>query len=502
MAYKHGIEVTEKATSVRSPLSTQYGVQVIFGTAPVNLAKNPAAAVNRPIKVNTFEEAQEALGYSDDWEHYTLCQGMYASFQLFQIAPVIFINVLDPEKHNKELDAKAYPVRNHRAVVDTAGILMDTVAVTAKMDQARIGSAVVGAAVVAGGSAELERNKDYILDFDDSGRLAVTLLSTGTAYGAAEVTVTAKVLAPEMVTEDELIGAYDVEHGTETGMEILRQVYPKYGLVPAILLAPGWTEKPNVGAALQTKCQDINGAFRAVCLLDLDTSQARKYTDCAKVKADMGYDDPHGLVLWPRAAVDGRSMSYSAVYGAMMSYNTANNSDVPYLYPSNRTLNVEGAVLADGTEVYLDQVQAGNLNGDGVVTAFCDLEWKSYGNNTGCYPDNTDPKDRWIGCRRMFDYVANYFVVEYRSRLDSNMNPRTVDDIVNRFNIWGNSLTASGMCAGLYAEYRREENTVEDILAGRMKLRIYFAPYTPAEYIGATMEFDVTTLENAMAEEG
>ena len=69
-------------------------------------------------------------------------------------------------------------------------------------------------------------------------------------------------------------------------------------------------------------------------------------------------------------------MSYSAVYGAMMSYNTANNSDVPYLYPSNRTLNVEGAVLADGTEVYLDQVQAGNLNGDGVVTAFCDLEWK------------------------------------------------------------------------------------------------------------------------------
>ena len=66
MAYKHGIEVTEKATSVRSPLSTRYGVQVIFGTAPVNLAKDPAATVNRPIKADTFEEAQEALGYSED----------------------------------------------------------------------------------------------------------------------------------------------------------------------------------------------------------------------------------------------------------------------------------------------------------------------------------------------------------------------------------------------------------------------------------------------------
>lgn len=185
----------------------------------------------------------------------------------------------------------------------------------------------------------------------------------------------------------------------------------------------------------------------------------------------------------------------------MMSYNTAVNEDVPYLYPSNKALNVDGAVLADGTEVFLDQVQAGAVNGDGIVTAFRDTEWKSYGNNTGCYPDNTDPKDRWIACRRMFDFVGNYFVAEYRARMDENMNRRTVDDIVNSFNIWGNSLVASGMCAGLYAEFRSEDNTVDDILAGHIKVRIYFAPYTPAEYICATMEFDMKALEAAMSGE-
>ena len=62
MAYKHGIEVTEKATSFPSPMSTKYGVQVIFGTAPVNLARNPA--INRPVRAGSFEEAVEALGYS------------------------------------------------------------------------------------------------------------------------------------------------------------------------------------------------------------------------------------------------------------------------------------------------------------------------------------------------------------------------------------------------------------------------------------------------------
>lgn len=502
MNYKHGIEVTEKATSVRSPLLTQYGVQVIFGTAPVNMAKDPSAVVNCPIKANTFAEAREALGYSDDWENYTLCQGMYASFQQFQIGPVVFVNVLDPKKHCKDLEENTYSVNNHRVLTEIPGVLMESVIITAETELARIGKAETDQGVTAGTPVELKQDKDYVLDFDDNGCLTVTLLSAGDAYSTTEISVKGKVLAPEMVTEEDLIGAYDSELGTESGMEVLRQVYPKLGLIPAILLAPGWAEKPNVGAALQVKCQDINGAFRAVCLLDLDTSQARKYTDCLKVKEEMGYEDPHGIVLWPRVTINGKSMAYSAAYGAMMSYYTANNNDVPYLYPSNRELNIDGAVLADGTEVYLDQVQAGNLNGDGIVTVLHDLSWKSYGNNTGCYPDNTDPKDRWIGCRRMFDYVANYFVIEYRSRLDSNMTRRTVDDIVNRFNIWGNSLTAAGMCAGLYAEYRKEENTLEDILAGHMKMRIYFAPYTPAEYIGASMEFDISTLEGVMAEEG
>lgn len=225
-------------------------------------------------------------------------------------------------------------------------------------------------------------------------------------------------------------------------------------------------------------------------------------TDCEQVKSDAGYDEEHSVVLWPQVLVNGKKCAYSAVYGAMASYNTALNEDVPYLYPSNKELNVDGAVLADGTEVFLDQVQAGDLNGAGIVTAFHDTVWKAYGNNTGCYPANTDPKDRWIGCRRMFDYVANYFVTVYRNRLDSNMNRRTVDDIVNSFNIWGNSLVASGMCAGLYAEYRQEENTTEDILNGHLKLHIFFAPYTPVEYINAEMEFDVSTLENVMEQEG
>lgn len=499
MAYRHGIEVTEKETSFPSPMSTKYGVQVIFGTAPVNQAKNPYASVNKPVKVTTFEEAEINLGYSEDWKTYTLCQSMYASFKLFQISPVVFVNVLDPKKHRKDIEAKSYEVKNHQAVVKTTGFLLDELTVKTQNAGAHVGEARIGEAVTGGESVTLTADTDYIAEFDEYGYLVITVLSAGKAYEATQITVSGKVIAPEMVTEEDVIGSYDAATGAETGMEVLRQVYPKFGLIPSMLLAPGWSQKPNIGAALQGKCEDISGAFRSMCLLDLDTALAKKYTDCEKIKEDMGYNEEHSIVLWPELQMKGKVYSYSAVYGAMMSYHTALNNDVPYIYPSNKDLNVDGAVLEDGTEILLDQVQAGFLNGAGIVTAFNDLSWKAYGNNTGCYPENTDPKDRWIGCRRMFDYVSNYFVVAYRKKLDGNMNRRLVDDIVNSFNIWGNSLTANGMCAGIYAEYRPEENTVEDVLAGHLKLRIYFAPYTPAEYINATMEFDVAALENVMA---
>ncbi len=502
MPYKHGIEVTEKSTSFPSPMSTVYGVQVVFGTAPVNLTKNPQAAVNRPVKVTSFEEARALLGYSEDWENFTLCQSMSASFQLFQTNPVVFVNVLNPERHKRELEEKSYPLKDHKVRIEDAGILLQELKVSIENKVSRVGTAKAGQAVTAQEKEFLEENKDYIADFDDYGHLIITVLSTGKAYDAAALSVSGQKLAPELVNYEEVIGSYNSVTGEETGLEVLRQVYPKCGVIPGVLLAPGWTENANVGAALQGKCEDINGAFRCMCLLDLDASQVQKYTEVGEEKKKMGYDDAHSIVLWPKLIKDGKKYSYSAVYGAMMSYYTAVNNDVPYLYPSNKELNVDGAILADGTEVWLDQVQAGVVNGDGVVTVLRGTGWKSYGNNTGCYPDNTDPKDRWIGCRRMFDYVANYFTVQYHKRLDENMNRRLVDDIVNGFNIWGNALKSAGMCAGLYAEYHEEENTIEDVLSGHMKLRIHFAPFTPAEYIHARMEFDVGALEAVMTQEG
>ena len=66
MAYKHGVYTSEVATSMVAPITGTAGLQVIVGTAPVNMLKDPAAAVNVPLLVSSYKEAVEAVGYLPD----------------------------------------------------------------------------------------------------------------------------------------------------------------------------------------------------------------------------------------------------------------------------------------------------------------------------------------------------------------------------------------------------------------------------------------------------
>ena len=149
--YYHGVRVIEEGTALPETVTGTAGMQVVIGTAPVNLADNPEAVVNVPVLCNNMDDARKKLGYSEDFESYTLCQSMYASFELFGFAPVVFINVLDPAKHKKENQEKEYGIVNRQVKVDdVTGILRSSV-------------------VVKKEESVLQNEKDYILSFDDDG---------------------------------------------------------------------------------------------------------------------------------------------------------------------------------------------------------------------------------------------------------------------------------------------------------------------------------------------
>ena len=125
MAMNHGFNVTEAETKVTAPVSVNSGLQVIVGTAPVNMLPDPEAAVNTPLIAHTYAEAVAAIGYNSDFAKYTLCEATSANFQVMGVSPVVFINVLDPAnaKHTTALAEKQVQV-NDGAVTESLYILI------------------------------------------------------------------------------------------------------------------------------------------------------------------------------------------------------------------------------------------------------------------------------------------------------------------------------------------------------------------------------------------
>ena len=338
------------------------------------------------------------------------------------------------------------------------------------------------------------------LSFDNDGYLVVTLVAGGAGASATSLLVSGYKLNPSAITASDIIGSYNASTGEETGMEVIRQVYPKLGIVPGLLLAPGWSHISTVGIALSAKAANINGCFKAMALLDLDTgvsNGARKYMDCKTVKENSGFGSEFSYVLWPCFRVGDYIFEASAIVGALVAYTDAKNDDVPSISPSNEVLGITGTCLADGTDIYLDQDQGSTVNSFGVTTAINMNGWKLWGNYTAAYPSSGDAKDIWFPVRRMFNWQGNNFIQTYFSKVDDPMNSRLVESVVDSENIRC-AAYAPDKWAGAKIEYLASDNPTTDILAGKMTFRQHIAPYTPAQEIDNVLDYDVAMLTAAL----
>ncbi|MFY0545454.1 phage tail sheath family protein [Brevibacillus sp. H7] len=483
MTYQHGASVNEVPTSVLPPVKTSAGLPVVFGTAPINLAETQDN-VNKPVLVYTYQEAVKALGYSDDWESFTLCEFMKSHFRLFKIAPVVFVNVLDPETDKNTVTDSVIPLTNKVAKITQQGVLLNTLVV--KLDSA---------------GQPLTKGTDYTASFDDSGNVIITALTGGAIPGGqANLTVTYDHLDPSDVTSADIIGGVDGTTGKATGLELINQVFPLFRLVPGQILAPGWSHNPAVAAVMKAKAGNINGLFKAIAVTDADSSAADLYTDVPSWKNTNNYTDSLQVVCWPKVPLGEEIYHLSTQFAGVTCKTDAENDDIPFVSPSNKSLQATGAVNGAEEEVSLGPDQANYLNGEGIVTALNHIGgWKLWGNRTAAYPGNTDVKDSFIPVRRMFNWIGNTIILTYWQYVDNPTNKRLIDTVVDSLNIWLNGLTARGALLGGRVEFRQEENPVSELLNGKVRFHVYLTPPVPAEDMEFTLEFDVNYLSTLFA---
>lgn len=487
----HGVIVNEIPTTLLAPIQSDSAIQVAVGTAPVNLAASPG--VNVPVLTNSYAEAVTKLGWSEDFESYTLCQVMSASFQVFNVKPVVFINVLDPAIHREVVAEAEYPVTSRQVLIaaeqnetrkGVPGILLDTIVVKSK-DSA----------------ATYEPGTDYVAAFNDDGFTVVSIVESGNIpTSITHLSIGYSKIDPFAVTESDILGGYNAATGKYKGIECISQVYPRLGILPGILTAPGWSHNPAVAMALLGKTENLNGSFKCVTYVDIDSSAAGAPT-YDKVKAwkdENSYTDKQMYPLWPKAVIGGRTYYLSALAAALTAQTDVANAGVPALSPSNKGLRITGIVNETGDEVCLDQTQANFVNSGGVATAVNIGGWKLWGNYTAAYPENTDPKDFWLNMRRLFAWDANGTVQSLTGSVDDPISQRLIQTVVNTKNLQGNGYVAAGHLGAYRCEYVPDENPLTDIIAGTVRFHLYLSPYPPAQTIVFTQEFDPYALEASL----
>ena len=172
MAYHHGVYNIEQDTSLTTPIQGSAGLQVIFGVAPIHLSKNPKKAANTPMLCYSFKECQEAVGYSDDFKKFSLCQSIDACFRVFNVAPIILVNVLDPTKstHTTINAAEDCAVLDGMISYNKEYVMLDTLE-------------------VKNNSTLLAAGSDYTAAHAEDGTVVITLLSKAAKEAATPPTM-------------------------------------------------------------------------------------------------------------------------------------------------------------------------------------------------------------------------------------------------------------------------------------------------------------------------
>lgn len=472
MAYYHGIRTRQAETSISTPVTAVSGITFVVGTAPAHTVGGRA---NEPIYGGSNAEAVTALGYGDDWEKYSLCEVMYNHFRLYATAPVIFINVLDPNKHKTTVAAKGFPIADKRAALPFEAI-ESTVTV-----------------------ASYKRGEDYEL-FYDGNALMLEILEGGTIPAATtELQIGFDAVDPSKVTKADIIGGFNVTTKKTTGFELIEAVFPKFGLAPDVLICPGWSHDPEVAAIMDAKTKGINGVFEAKALIDVDTTTVKHYADVTAWKKAQNINSKNQALCFPMCKLGDRLFHMSTQMAGLIATVDAAGGGCPAESPSNKLMQINSTVLADGTEVLLDLPQANYLNANGVVTALNFIGgFVLWGNETAAYPANTDVKDYFLCVSRMFGWVANSVVLSYWSKVDKKLNRRLIDSIVDSLNIWLNGLTSEEKLLGGRVEFRADENPLTALMSGKAVFHIYLTPPSPAKEIEFVLEYDTSYVTAAL----
>lgn len=451
--------------------ATQAGTTPVYvGCAPVNLIKGykELDIINNPVKLFNLPNAQQTVGYSENWESFSLCEAINAHFNNVQgnIGPIYVINVLDPDVHRKEEPITVnLAFSNGRATIKSDTIILDTLALEGKME-----------------------GVDYAVDYNYTKGIVIINSMDAANKIAGSVAASYNEVDADMVTADDIIGGVTA-NGEYSGLGALQLLYQEKYVVCNLLAAPGWSERPEVYNALMVAAAQINGHWDAfVCadiplndgLVDIDT-----IAKALNWKKDNGFTNERSKVFWPMAkGTDGNIYHLSTL--AVVEFMRADYShdSVPMETCGNKTIPIAAQYFgANSKNRGFDQVTSKELTSNGISTCvFWGGNWVLWGDHTAgyTYGADIDPRCIFDVSMRMLFHITNSFQREWGTVIDEPFTKQLRDRIINREQEKLDALVAMGALIGepsvLFLE---SNNSTTDMMNGDFRWDIPVTPTPP-----------------------
>lgn len=468
MEFRHGLRTNEIDSGEKTYLSSKAPI-VVLGAAPINMGD--LTCVNQPVLIQNITEATKYFGGVNKIEGFNISEVLYSAFQLFGVAPVLCINVLDPKKHSEVEVLTGVVVKNGVAKIEKTGILTEELQLK------------------KGGTEEEIEAATYETSFDSDGYLEIYFedLTISAIDGSI------KRLNPELVTPQDIIGKVDIKTLKKEGLELVDDIFTKFSVIPGVGIAPGYTHDNELRTIMNTKFQAVNGGkWKSIIVADIPEDV--EYGEVIKWKKDNNAIDPEQLLGYGMGVLGNNILHLSTLVACELLRGDAENDGVPCDSPSNKSAKVSKIVYKGENGVYqdlnLDEKQAELLNENGIITAIqTPGGFVLWGNRTSAFQPGgtTEKKDIWIHAKRLIQFICNTIARNNQNEVDAKMTPMRAGAIRDNINQWLASLKAEEKISGARVEFRAIDNPGQNIAGGKFVWYIVHGDIP----IGENLEFNV-----------
>lgn len=285
----------------------------------------------------------------------------------------------------------------------------------------------------------------------------------------------------------------------ETGVYAISKIYPKYGLVPSIVVPTIYESTAEVITALNAATSKINGHFDSMFTFGV-TEASNQVVDKIAQPANVNKSANHerGIACWPHVITASNDVIPANVYIAcLLARADADYNNIPMRTQGNLSASeITGIVLAadSTTKINLSEASATILADKG-ITSFINVgagRYYSWGDSTSALTATgiADERGRFTSTIRILLLLGNRFQQVWRNAIDAPLTLGLRNDILNEEQNYLNYLKSVGALVGYpRCEFRPVDNTVATVQQGKFYFTNILTATSPARYLDLRIVF-------------